>query len=226
MEVTVDQDLRSIAAEFVDDSEGRVDCRRGQRVVEFGGVLAELLRPVVGPLRQPRQAVRSRDGQLAMQSAGDRDDVLVMLEQRRGVRPLQDHGIAGVVAFVQLDRAMAVPSLEGIRLVVVAGVRERDLEHRALDWHDHADLAVRDVAVDRAVPTGQEIVDDRRQLGQPGGARLTLTVDRGASESLGDHHQRSDLAERDRKLNSMSLGVMSPATTLVTASAIGISTSW
>jgi transposase len=42
----------------------------------------------------------------------------------------------------------------------------------------------------------------------------------------GRQPQRSDLAERETRLNSMSFGVISPATTFVTCSAIGISTSW
>ena len=72
----------------------------------------------------------------------------------------------------------------------------------------------------------QQFVHDPGQLGEPGRACLAFTVDRGLCEGGRDHPQRSDLAERDTKLNSMSFGVISPATTFVTCSAIGISTSW
>ena len=235
MEVTVDQGLRLLAAMLVDDRQRLVHDRGRQPMVEFGRVLVQLLGPRAGLLGHARQSGRRRDRQLTEQIPGNRrgvdsvggDEHLThVLGECAGVRTLEQHRVPGVVAPVQLHRATPVPGLESIRLVHVAGMREGHLEHCvSTHRHHHADLAVQYVAVALELPAVQQVLDDPGQLVEPRLPSSAFALDGDLGERLRDHPQRSDFAERETRLKSMSLGVISPATTLVTCSAIGISTS-
>lgn len=79
------------------------------------------------------------------------------------------------------------PRGESIRLMDVAGMRERHLDHRGFPGSpshgdDDAHTPVQDGAVGYAPPAPEEFVHDPGQLGEPRRSGLALSLDGGPRE--------------------------------------------
>ena len=135
VEVAVEEGVRLVAPQFADGRPRGGQRVPGQCVRQLAGVLAQPLLPGVCLVPQPGQTGRGGNGQPVAEPPGDRRHLVAVLDVRQGgggPGPLQQHGEPRVVALPQPDGSAPVPRRERVRLMDVAGVGERHLQHGRL----------------------------------------------------------------------------------------------